>query len=327
MGLLNACCGDRPDMAKGQVNIEKLVKNPHEMIREQDIVEKHIIKGTAYQLIKTKKQKYGMVRKIENHNEPFDFETHKHQYDTIGDFIQKYIQREMMDMYGLKEIWVPEDEHIEEEYWNLPKCNVFMSPQIHKPAPAMNKGRKALVLIQGSGGIRAGMWARSACIYKDLETGSMLPVLVMNPNFNHDAETGQAIPYSSDMSEHARWVWEYIRESGFDNVDIVAHSAGGGCLRDIMWTYDDSLWDQVKQIAYTDSWVVNKYALSERGLEFMQTNAVHYRASELPKGEKIEDKFPWIHDSACPAVSAGHISHEYSTGAAMDLIFKQFNYN
>ena len=279
-----------------------------------------------------------MVRKIENHNEGFDFETHKHQYDTIGDFIQRYIQREMSDMYGLKEIWVPEDEHIDESLYSLPKCNVFMSPQIHKPATDMNKGRKALVLIQGSGGIRAGMWARSACIYADLETGSMLPfleaamtrgipVLVMNPNINHDPETGQAIPFNGDMSDHARWVWEYMRESGFDQIDIVAHSAGGGCLRDIMWTFDDSLWDQVKQIAYTDSWVVNKYALSDRGLEFMATNAVHYRASDLPKGEKIEGKFPWIHDAACPAVSAGHISHEYSTGAAMDLIFKQFKYN
>ena len=91
MGALNACCGERPTYGNNDVSIEKLMKAQHEFIYDHDVVEKQIIKGTAYQLIKTKKQKYGMVRKIENINEPFDFETHKHQYDTIGDYIQKYI--------------------------------------------------------------------------------------------------------------------------------------------------------------------------------------------------------------------------------------------
>ena len=52
---LTACCGDRSNLSKQEVNIEKLMKEPSEMIRDHDITEKHIIKGTAYQLIKTKK--------------------------------------------------------------------------------------------------------------------------------------------------------------------------------------------------------------------------------------------------------------------------------
>jgi hypothetical protein len=34
-----------------------------------------------------------------------------------------------------------------------------------------------------------------------------LPVIVMNPNFNKDTKTSQAIPGSSSMQEHACFVW------------------------------------------------------------------------------------------------------------------------
>jgi len=65
------------------------------------------------------------------------------------------------------------------------------------PDVEKNKEKKALVLIQGTGAVRAGIWARSVCINENLEKGSMLPfidlcrkldipVLVMNPNYNRD---------------------------------------------------------------------------------------------------------------------------------------------
>ena len=85
-----------------------------------------------------------------------------------------------------------------------------------------------MVLIQGTGAVRAGIWARSACMNESLEVGSMLPflniaqrldipVLVMNPNLNRDPESGDIIPYSHSMTHHASWVWEkYVVDSGFD---------------------------------------------------------------------------------------------------------------
>ena len=90
--------------------------------------------------------------------------------------------------------------------------------------------------------MRAGIWARSVCINEGLHTGSMLPivdlcqrkgiaVLVMNPNYNRDPETGSIVPYSQTMSDHAMFVWErYVLPSGFENICIIAHSAGGSCL-------------------------------------------------------------------------------------------------
>lgn len=83
------------------------------------------------------------------------------------------------------------------------------------------------------------------CINHGLDKGSMLPflevcrekdiaVLVMNPNYNRDPETGSIVPYSQSMSDHAVWVWDkYVAKSGFSKVSVVAHSAGGGCLKTI----------------------------------------------------------------------------------------------
>ena len=65
----------------------------------------------------------------------------------------------------------------------------------------------------------------------------------MNPNNNRDKKTGVVIPYSHTMTDHAAWVWEkYIKDSGFDQISIVAHSAGGGCLRRIMMEFKDTFW-------------------------------------------------------------------------------------
>jgi len=54
---------------------------------------------------------------------------------------------------------------------------------------------KLLILIHGSGAVRAGQWARALCINESLEIGSVLPyireakkagygVIVCNPNDN-----------------------------------------------------------------------------------------------------------------------------------------------
>jgi len=89
----------------------------------------------------------------------------------------------------------------------MAKSNIFMSSSFLHPKPEENAGKRALVLIQGTGAVRAGIWARSVCINDNLEKGSMLPfceicrklgisVLVMNPNYNRDPKTGGIVPYS-----------------------------------------------------------------------------------------------------------------------------------
>ena len=86
-----------------------------------------------------------------------------------------------------------------------------------------------------------------------------IPVLVMNPNFSSDPESGVGIPFSRSMGEHAAYVWEkYVLNSGFDQICIVAHSAGGGCMSRIQMEFADTFYQQVSKIAYTDSRVIEK---------------------------------------------------------------------
>lgn len=53
----------------------------------------------------------------------------------------------------------------------------------------------------------------------------------MNPNLSQDEKTGEDIPYCDDMDAHATIVWkDYVLNSGFEKVLLIAHSAGGGCV-------------------------------------------------------------------------------------------------
>ena len=102
-----------------------------------------------------------------------------------------------------------------------------------------NENKTALVLIQGSGAVRPGIWARSVCINDCLEYGTMIKqtewarekgygVLIMNPN--HES--------NKSMEEHATLVWgDYVENSGFSNLFVIAHSAGGPCLTAIQKKY------------------------------------------------------------------------------------------
>lgn len=168
-----------------------------------------------------------------------------------------------MNAFGLETIHVPEIS----KPGNDSKCPIYMSKEFRNITN--NKDKTALVLIQGTGAVRAGIWARSVAINDNLEIGSMLPqvewalskampVIVMNPNYNVDPETGVKIPFNDTMSKHAVHVWQnYIVNAGFDKLLVVAHSAGGMCLEAIQRNFKDTFYDQVHQIAITDSCVIN----------------------------------------------------------------------
>ena len=63
----------------------------------------------------------------------------------------------------------------------------------------------------------------------------------MNPNYNRDPNTGTTCPYSQSMDSHAVHVWNnHVLNSGYTEVYVVAHSAGGGCLSSIQMKFKDS---------------------------------------------------------------------------------------
>lgn len=117
-----------------------------------------------------------------------------------------------------------------------------------------------LVLIKGSGAVRAGVWARSAAVNDNLEMGSMLPqvkwardqgmpVLIMNPI---------AIQKTNSFDSHCTTVWkDYVENSGITGLNLIAHSRGGGGLSCIMKSFPKTFYKQVSKVALTDSGYFN----------------------------------------------------------------------
>ena len=237
----------------------------------------------------------------------------------------------MQARFGLHEIWIPEKQtDYPQEY---PQCNIFMTSEFRQD-PATNKGKTALVLIQGTGAVRAGIWARSASINENFELGTMLPQLdwavnhnkmaaiVLNPNCHSDPRTGEAVECTYSMQKHTCFVWDtYIKDAGFKNLLVIAHSAGGSCVMSLIDQFPDSFFGLVKQIAFTDTGSVCKDYIPEMFHDEMLARAVHYVASDLPLGTELTSN----RNLACAHLSAGHQKHEYTTGTSWPLIQKQFD--
>lgn len=134
----------------------------------------------------------------------------------------------------MKEVLVPEAKNLKKAKTALPKnaklpqCNIYMSEEFYSPDLKANAKKTAVVLIQGTGAVRAGIWSRQVALKNDFDLGTMLPqvdwainqknfpVLIMNPNFNTDPKTKIPIPENESMEKHALHVWKnYVQNSGF----------------------------------------------------------------------------------------------------------------
>jgi hypothetical protein len=127
--------------------------------------------------------RFGPLASLERISAPQSFhfvsETH---YSRLGDLIVQEIQDRLVAV-GLEERRLPGAGPA-----NAPRTSVFASCNLE------SFDRIAL-LIQGSGAVRAGQWARALCLNEGLDTGSILPyvarlqqrnvgVIVLNPNNN-----------------------------------------------------------------------------------------------------------------------------------------------
>lgn len=127
------------------------------------------------------------------------------------------------------------------------KVNIFISSDFYK-------AEKLLVLVQGSGAVRPGQWARALCINHSLKAGTIfdyldiarelgMATIVLNPNQNQvklrvvSAENPHGT-YSKihdypvlehdDHIKHILYVWDnYVAKSAAKDIWMVAHSRGG----------------------------------------------------------------------------------------------------
>ncbi|OMJ75590.1 hypothetical protein SteCoe_25245 [Stentor coeruleus] len=228
------------------------------------------------------------------------------------------VQNTLITKYHLSEIWLP----IEEKYSQGPRCNIFIS------ANWSTSYNKKLILIQGAGKVRAGIWSRSVCINESLYTGSMLPfieagleeqydIMILNPNFIKDPETKNPIPLNSSRTEHGEYVWEKFINNTFGELYLVAHSCGGYSVQNWANTYWQEFKIRVKKIAFIDA-VSTVEDLDREKCVFVKKVARHWKASEKPGNEKLNS-----YNEVCE-YSAGHNKHEYTSSYAFPYIFPFF---
>lgn len=262
-------------------------------------------------------------------------------YDLLGDLIVPYIQNKMITEFGMKQVFLPEDGR--EDSQNHLKNNIFMTPDVFT-----NKD-KLMLLIQGSGAVRAGQWARALCINDSLDTGAIFgyltraikngySVIVFNPNLNYAPKElvrptkeeffipGKPkqkqnpemvkIPNNSTPSEHTIHVFDqYANKSPAEKMVIVAHSAGGVCTTQLLKAREKELIPRLKAIAFTDSvhWIGDPPHLQQ----FINKHAINWIQSEKPL-----DTPEKISSDGCPCVSSGVNKHELTSASAIESVFK-----
>ncbi|XP_073443659.1 cotranscriptional regulator ARB2A isoform X1 [Dendrobates tinctorius] len=147
----------------------------------------------------------GQLRHIKT-GEPFIFnyreDLHRwnqKRYEALGEIITKHIYELLEKDCNLDKVYLPKDAAD-----NEPRSFIFMSKD------ALTNADKMLVLIHGSGVVRAGQWARRLIINEDLNSGTQIPyikkameegfaVIVLNPNENY-IEVEKSKPLAQQQS-------------------------------------------------------------------------------------------------------------------------------
>lgn len=274
---------------------------------------------------------------------PFKFTTQA-AYDALGDAVLDEIQRRMLDDHGMVRLWVGPggDEGKGRVVAHDARPAHGRVSEIFATRDVFTNDRRLMMLIQGSGAVRPGQWARSLCINDSLAAGSMLPmiaafraagcsVVVLNPNVR-TVETADgrevAIPGSSGRSSHSVSVWEtVVARSPAAEVGVVAHSAGGAQLCGLARHLDDKASDassselaRIKAVAFTDAVHMLDKRDSRSLLTWAAATIVDWVASGKPRDTVISGRGR----DGIRELSAGHRKHEWTTAAAMPSILAFF---
>ena len=247
----------------------------------------------------------------------------------------KYIQHLLISSFDLISMYVPSlsESNFYVKDTSIPQCVIYTTKDFQ-----INSN--CLVLIQGTGNVRAGIWARSVCINESLMTGSMYPyiekavknhwsVIILNPNerYGLDEQKDKKIKEFPSMESHCLYVYNNIikKNKNIEKIYIVAHSMGGECTIQILKNNEDDLLSgKIKKIAFTDSVHGSSYKLlSAKGKEILKDIARDFVASMLPLGELVKKANESYNGVDC--YSSGHPKHEYTSGYAIEEVFKFFN--
>lgn len=135
--------------------------------------------------------------------------------------------------------------------------------------PNLNDVKKLIVIIHGSGVVRAGQWSRSLIINHSIDHGTQIPyikkaielgydVLITNTNNNSVVnKNGQSVKIVGNETpvEHGKLVWKQLilPATQIQSVAIVAHSYGGVVTLSLMKEFPEFFREKCFAICFTDS--------------------------------------------------------------------------
>ncbi|XP_017301601.1 FAM172 family protein homolog CG10038-like [Diaphorina citri] len=246
---------------------------------------------------------------------PFEFhisddaDHNQKHYEALGEAITNYVY-DLLTEEGLDKVRVPPVQ---------PNSDPTLSSFIFT-SPDYEKSEKLMVLIHGSGVVRAGQWARSIIINKDLKSGTQLSyirkakdegygVIVMNTNDN--TRDGVRIPGSESPESHAESVWKQcVVSSQARHIAIVAHSYGGVVTAHLI----------------SRNWVSSELPLDSSLEESTSSDDVtrisrNWVSSERPLDSPLEES---TSSDDVTRVSAGTRKHELTSWTAFPSVFEFF---
>ncbi|KAB7504470.1 hypothetical protein Anas_10787, partial [Armadillidium nasatum] len=197
----------------------------------------------------------GKLQQIDT-GEPFEFvmkeDDHAYnqkRYEALGELITPVIYNLLEERCGLKRYPVPVDANEKE-----PSTFIFCSENY-------SESEKLLILIHGSGVVRAGQWARRLIINDSLNSGTQIPfiergikegygILVMNTNDNQCKDFKTRIRGSESPESHGKYVWEnYVRNCKAKKIAVIAHSYGGVVATSLYKKYKEEFEERVFSVA------------------------------------------------------------------------------
>ena len=233
--------------------------------------------------------------------------------DKFSDWIHAYIVRQMLAR-GLKEICHPENG-----------APIYASPN------AFNNPKKLLVVIQGTGRVRAGVWSVGVCAYTGLDAGSVLSamreasqremeIVILNPNDERNKVFSQRYKTNIGMVRHTLAIFEdLIIPANPENVFILCHSMGGECTVSVIKKFPQWAIEHIRAIAMTDAC---ESRVTVEGLKMRHWCIDHnanWICSTYPPNHSLVDGIASQH------FSAGTKDHPLSTWKAWPFIWPFFD--
>lgn len=208
----------------------------------------------------------GQLRQIDTENgsitdKPFKFDVsdntsyNQKHYEALGEAITQHVYQMLLDL-GLHKI-------------EITSPNSSDSSFIFGTRPSFENTQKLLILIHGSGVVRAGQWSRSLIINHSVDHGTQIPyikraielgyeVIITNTNHNYRIENDEriALPGNESPESHIESVWKQMIEPVYDSIKsfaIVAHSYGGIVTLHLANNHANELLEKCFAIGFTDS--------------------------------------------------------------------------